>query len=47
MWKAGGSTIGAAVGGTGSQSAITTTGNASVSGGLTVNIYGIPSAAPA
>ena len=42
---AGGSTIGAAIGGTASQSAITSSAAASVTGLIAVNVYGIPGVA--
>ena len=41
-----GSTIGTGIAGTASQSAITVGGNATLSGNVTVNIYGIPGTDP-
>ena len=41
---ANGSTLGAALGGTSSQSAITSSATASVAGTVTVNVYGVPNA---
>ena len=40
-----GSTVGAALGGTASQSAIVTSGTARVTGAVAVNVYGVPGAA--
>ena len=44
---AGGSTVVAALGGSAGQSAIATAGSASIGGNVTLNVFGVPGAAPA